>query len=104
MESNHNDGPTAHKNIINAPGPSSSWAIGLLYELICVIKCYILFNLFSLIQEYLFNECLFYHMLYTDQDECAVDIDACDQNCNGSFFCSCNNGYRLSVDGKTCDG
>ena len=61
-------------------------------------------NLLFFIKEYSFNECLFYH---TDQDECAVNIDGCDQNCHnsiGSFFCSCNNGYRLNVDGKTCDG
>ena len=46
----------------------------------------------------------FHHI---DQDECAVNIDGCDQNCHnsiGSFFCSCNKGYRLNVDGKTCDG
>ena len=46
-------------------------------------------------------------MLYTDQDECAVNIDGCDHNChnsNGSFSCSCNNGYSLNVDNKTCDG
>ena len=59
------------------------------------------------IKEYSFNECLFCHMLYTDQDECAVNIDGCDHNChnsNGSFSCSCNNGYSLNVDNKTCDG
>ena len=52
-------------------------------------------------------ECLFLSCYITDQDECAVNIDGCDQNChntNGSFSCSCNNGYRLNVDDKTCDG
>ena len=42
-----------------------------------------------------------------DIDECAINIDGCDQICtntNGSFYCSCNTGYRLNVDNKTCDG
>ena len=42
-----------------------------------------------------------------DIDECAINTDGCDQICtntNGSFYCSCNTGYRLNVDNKTCDG
>ena len=40
-----------------------------------------------------------------DIDECAADTDGCDQGCtntDGSFECSCNSGYTLSGDGRTC--
>ena len=42
----------------------------------------------------------------TDIDECAADTDGCDQVCTntpGSFECSCNSGFSLSTDGRTCD-
>ena len=42
----------------------------------------------------------------TDTDECAINTDGCDQICintNESFYCSCNTGYRLNVDNKTCN-
>ena len=42
-----------------------------------------------------------------DVDECALDIDGCDQGCNntvGSFNCTCMEGYVLNEDGFTCDG
>ena len=45
-------------------------------------------------------------ILYTDVDECDVD-DACSHNCtntNGSFVCSCNSGYALDSDSRTCIG
>ena len=43
--------------------------------------------------------------LFTDVNECAADTDGCDQVCTntaGSFECSCNSGFTLSGDGRTC--
>ena len=42
-----------------------------------------------------------------DIDECARDTDGCERSCNntvGSFICSCNTGYILTMDGKNCTG
>ena len=42
-----------------------------------------------------------------DIDECSLDNDGCEHNCIntvGSFFCSCNTGYALTLDGKNCTG
>ena len=42
-----------------------------------------------------------------DIDECTHDTDGCEHNCNntvGSFICSCNTGYVLTMDGKSCTG
>lgn len=42
-----------------------------------------------------------------DIDECQEDTDGCSQLCinnDGSFTCSCNSGYRLKSDKKTCEG
>ena len=47
------------------------------------------------------------HYTMTDIDECTQDIDGCEHNCNntvGSFYCSCNTGYALTLDGKNCTG
>ena len=44
-------------------------------------------------------------LLLLDIDECVADSDGCDQGCinnPGSFECSCNSGYTLSGDGRTC--
>ena len=41
----------------------------------------------------------------SDIDECTED--ACDHNCtntDGSFTCSCNNGYELDDNGRSCNG
>ena len=42
---------------------------------------------------------------FIDVDECLQT--PCDQNCTntiGSFNCSCNNGYVLDEDGRSCNG
>jgi len=41
----------------------------------------------------------------TDIDECETDNGGCEQNClnqQGDYFCSCNNGYVLRDDRRTC--
>ena len=41
----------------------------------------------------------------TDVDECIKN--PCDHNCtntDGSFTCSCNNGYELDDNGRSCNG
>ena len=43
--------------------------------------------------------------IYLDINECTANTDGCDQVCtntDGSFECSCNSGFTLSNDGKTC--
>ena len=46
--------------------------------------------------------------LRIDIDECVLGISGCSQTCtntNGSFICSCINGYNLSSENqKTCNG
>ena len=45
-------------------------------------------------------------LLCIDINECNEDSD-CDQLCtntNGSYYCSCNEGYSLKADGKSCKG
>ncbi|CAB4014313.1 EGF-like domain-containing, partial [Paramuricea clavata] len=45
------------------------------------------------------------HGVCQDIDECTEDRP-CDHNCkntNGSYVCSCRNGYTLGRDGKSCD-
>ena len=42
-----------------------------------------------------------------DIDECTRNISGCNQNCtntNGSYFCSCDPGYEIENDNKTCIG
>ena len=43
----------------------------------------------------------------SDINECVTDSGGCQQICtntNGSFECSCNQGYSLSSDRTTCIG
>ena len=43
--------------------------------------------------------------MHTDVNECATNNDECDHVCTnsvGSFQCSCNSGYSLAADGRTC--
>ena len=45
--------------------------------------------------------------LVLDIDECAEGTSGCEMNCNntiGSYFCSCNAGFIIDADGRTCDG
>ena len=45
-------------------------------------------------------------------DYCILDIDECSEdpcdhectNADGSFTCSCNNGYELDENGRSCNG
>ena len=44
---------------------------------------------------------------YIDINECTADTDDCDQVCtntDGSFTCSCNSGYTLDSNERTCNG
>ena len=44
---------------------------------------------------------------FLDIDECSMNNGGCDQMCtntNGSYVCSCDDGYTLNDDGLTCDG
>ena len=43
----------------------------------------------------------------SDIDECTLNIAGCDHNCIntfGSFTCSCQVGYKLAANGRSCDG
>ena len=46
--------------------------------------------------------------MYTDVDECVENANVtCNQTCiniDGSYYCSCTQGYRLASDGYSCDG
>ena len=42
-----------------------------------------------------------------DKDECALANGGCQHTCtntDGSYKCSCNNGYQLKPDGLRCEG
>ncbi len=42
-----------------------------------------------------------------DKDECLVNDGGCEQNCHnseGSFSCSCNDGYTIAANGFDCTG
>ena len=47
------------------------------------------------------------HFIFTDVDECELEIHNCTQQCNntiGSYICSCQPGYKLSAkDKRTCN-
>ena len=44
---------------------------------------------------------------FTDQDKCQADPDYCDHTCHDSEFenrmCSCDDGYTLDADMRTCN-
>ena len=44
---------------------------------------------------------------FADINECQTDNGGCSQTCentNGSYHCSCSEGYQLTDNGYTCDG
>ena len=49
----------------------------------------------------------FYNFVLADINECSKDNGGCSHVCNntdGSFCCSCRNGYELHSNGKSCIG
>ena len=45
--------------------------------------------------------------IISDTNECSSNNGGCQQRCSnsvGSFSCSCNTGYRLKTDLRTCEG
>lgn len=49
----------------------------------------------------------FPNCLSTDVDECQVHNGGCQHRCvntRGSYYCECNPGFRLHIDGRTCIG
>ena len=47
------------------------------------------------------------NFIFIDANECLVGSDSCAQTCHntaGSYTCSCNSGYRLNLDGHSCNG
>ena len=50
---------------------------------------------------------LYHRFMYADVDECSDGIHDCMQNCNntlGSYICTCDSGFIIDADGRTCDG
>ena len=49
-----------------------------------------------------------YNYIFTGvANDCAANPNVCEHTChisNSSFYCSCNSGYRLASNGRTCDG
>ena len=46
-------------------------------------------------------------MFHSDIDECVEGTDRCDHNCtntDGSYYCTCMDGYELESDNHTCTG
>ena len=46
-------------------------------------------------------------VVLVDIDECTLEIDSCEHSCvntNGSYTCTCNEGYELDTDGLSCNG
>lgn len=67
----------------------------------------ILIQTYSLQVIKLYYNYLYVHHVFVDIDECAVENGGCKHNCintGGSFECTCNTGYKLDTDGKSCTG
>ena len=46
-------------------------------------------------------------MFHSDIDECTEGTSGCDHNCtntDGSYYCTCLDGYVLESDNHTCTG
>jgi len=47
------------------------------------------------------------YTFHSDIDECEEGTDGCDHNCtntDGSYYCTCMDGYELESDNHTCTG
>ena len=45
--------------------------------------------------------------VYIDHNECLSNTHVCEQVCHnshGTYTCTCNTGYRLASNNRTCDG
>ena len=54
--------------------------------------------------EYIYSTCMLFSI---DFDECGVNNGGCEQICTntiGSFNCTCNAGFELAYDRRTCNG
>ena len=46
-------------------------------------------------------------LIITDTEECKTHNGGCDHICtntNGSYYCTCHNGYDLTIDNSSCNG
>ena len=62
-------------------------------------------NLFFLLKCYCFDSFLMLAIYVLDINECQTDNGGCTQTCintDGSYRCSCQNGYQLTSDGRNC--
>lgn len=52
--------------------------------------------------------CFCLYVFFLDVDECATQRGLCRNgqcvNTVGAFFCICNDGYELTLDGRVCSG
>ena len=70
--------------------------------LICIAIKLVNFNLV-----FVSANTIMYNSTNTDIDECITNNGGCEQVCintDGSFYCSCNDGFSLNANGTTCDG
>ena len=57
----------------------------------------------------MYVQCMYYdtYISHSDIDECVDGTDGCDHNCtntDGSYYCTCMDGYELESDYHTCTG
>ena len=67
---------------------------------------FVLASYFVLLDE---KKAINYHIIHPpiDINECALNNGNCSQTCtnkNGTYMCSCTNGYLLNPDNRTCSG
>ena len=65
------------------------------------------YNQITFINLYLNPSNTFLSRFVIDIDECATNQHQCNQDCtnnDGSYTCSCVDGFRLDADGYTCNG
>ena len=78
-----------------------SKSVSLLYQLLIIIISDIIITPL--------NFCYHWNFAKLDVDECSADPSPCDAtngdctNNDGSYTCSCDDGYMLNGDGRTCD-